>query len=62
MSQKNGDDAHHVSCLQFSVFFGGTVTFFVVKRHFQVILKMIILYCKLFIISNAFAGASGTSP
>lgn len=60
MSQKSDDDAHHVSCLQFSLF--RSVTFFVIKRYLQIVLKMILLYCKLFIISNAFAGSSGTSP
>lgn len=61
MSQKNGDDAHHVSRLQFSIFSLGLLHFLLLT-HLQIVLKMILLYYKLFIISNAFAGSSGTSP
>lgn len=59
MSLKNG--ACHVSCLQFCLFSLGLLHFFVLKRYLQIILKIFLLYCKLFIILNAFA-SSGASP
>lgn len=59
MSLKSG--ACHVSCLQFCLFSLELLYFFVLKRYLQIILKIILLYCKLFIILNAFA-SSGASP
>lgn len=39
MSQKNGDDAHHVSCLQFSLFSLGLLHFLLLRDTFRLFSK-----------------------